>query len=103
MFFFIFVLIVILFSPPRLTTAAIVLFSFVSTEPIPDVKNLPETENQLLYKIAPVLISTVHKKEVAGHCPRYFRANTMFEVEALLTWNVMLVTRPINKMTVIKL
>ena len=30
------------------------------------MKNVTETENQLLYKTASVFISTVHKKEVAG-------------------------------------
>ena len=66
---------------PRLTTAAIVPFSIVSTEPIPEMKNLSETESQLLHKTAPVLITTIHEKEVAGHCPRYIRDNTMLEVK----------------------
>ena len=61
----------------RLTTAAIVHFSLVSTETVSDMKNIFETENQFLYKTAPLLISTVYEKEVAGHCPRYFRANIM--------------------------
>ena len=68
-------------SPSRRTTAAIVLFSLVSTEPVPDMKNISEIENQLLHKTAPVLKSSVHEKKVAGHCPRYFRANTMLQAE----------------------
>ena len=76
---FMFALTVILPSS-RLTTPAIILFSIISKEPVPDKKNLPKkTENQLLHKTAPVLISTHYEKEIAGHCPRYFRANIFFE------------------------
>ena len=61
--------------------APIVLFSIVRTELVSDMENFPGIENQLLHKAAPVLISTVHEKEVAGNCPRYFRASTMLRVE----------------------
>ena len=80
LFFFMFVLIVI--TLPWLTSA-IVLFSLVIMEPVPEVKNLPETENYFLHKTAPVLKSTVHEKGDARHCPRIFRANTMLEVEVV--------------------
>ena len=45
------------------------------------MENLSKTENQLLHKTAPALISTVHVKEVVKHCPRYFRTNIMLEVD----------------------
>ena len=67
--------------PPRLTSAAIVLFSLVSTEPVQNRKNPSHAENQILHKNAPVLKSNVHEKGVAGDCPRYSRATIMLEVE----------------------
>ena len=36
---------------------------------------------QLLHKTVPVIKSTVHEKGDVGYCPKYFRANTMHEVE----------------------
>ena len=80
LFFFIFASIVIL-PLIRVTTAETVLFSLISTEPVPDMKHLCDTEKQLLHKIAPVLKSSVHKKGVAGHFPRYSRSNIMLEIE----------------------
>ena len=64
-----------------LTKATIFLFRLVSTEPITDKKIFTETVNQLLPTTAPALESNVHDKGIAGHSPRYFRANTMFEVD----------------------
>ena len=58
--------------PPTsaLTTAAIFLFSLISTEPITDMKIPYETENQLLLVTAPALKSNVHENAVVGHSPR---------------------------------
>ena len=39
------------------------------------------TIRQILHKTAVVLKSSVHEKGIEGHCPRYFRANSMLKVE----------------------
>ena len=97
LFFFTFVLIVILSPPTQFTITAIALFSLVSTEPVPNMKNPSDTENQLLHKTTPVLKSGVSEKGVAKHCPRYSRANTMLEVKVLKN-----LTREVHELSLTK-